>query len=120
MDILYLKEILLRKRKGSALRMNEYQKALDYVEEINANDLGDLLVGEIAEKQIRTLQELVDRTVPIKPFKEFNHIYGTSYYCSNCKTFIARVIDERRKKEIFSKNKGCKHCLHEIDWSNEK
>lgn len=107
--------------------MNKYQEALDdlsypdssslcYGCKCGESDCGDCNI----KKDILTLKELVDRATPKKPNKETDSVYGTSYYCSNCGSFITRIINEQRKEEIFNKNKGCKHCLHEIDWSEEE
>lgn len=105
--------------------MNKYQVALNVIKEkrnIISFEFAIVDDNDISKhfEATEVLQELVDRATPKKPNKETDSVYGTSYYCSNCGTFITRIIDEQRKEEIFNKDKGCKHCLHEIDWSEEK
>ena len=83
--------------------MNEYQRALRKV----IDDRNDMIAIDDGDYKpdttlydIKVLQELVHRTVPMKPIKN-------TYLCRNCDKEIVLGREEN----------FCHHCGQALDWS---
>lgn len=79
--------------------MNKYQKALE-----------NLTVYEVCDKEIKTLQELVDKETPKKP--EFN-CDEDIYTCPYCGKKYETYYDGYQKNY-------CSECGQALDWSDKE
>lgn len=90
--------------------MNKYQEALDRQKQ-NVKKLREKEFVEYAD-DFKTLQELVDKETPMKPYKD--ELSYSGYRCSNCNSNIY----ELRSHNIVN-TPYCIWCGQKLDWSNE-
>lgn len=86
--------------------MNKYQEALNKIKNMGDKDL----YNEFHLEWVKTLQELVDKTNPVKPLKK--NIYmlnGRKYERPYCPVCYNENIEEG--------DNYCSECGREIDWS---
>lgn len=87
--------------------MNKYQEDLDKIKNMGEKDLYN-------ERQLlwaNTLQELVDKETPMKPYKD--DLSYSGYKCSNCNNNIY----ELRSHNIVN-TPYCIWCGQKLDWSD--
>jgi hypothetical protein len=87
--------------------MNKYQEAL-YRLRLLANYAG----GKDVE-YIHTLQEIVDRAIPMKPIMIEN---GVHFECASCNGAVEPIGESVTWYKIFKPH--CSYCGQAIDWSD--
>lgn len=87
--------------------MSKYQESLDRLNTINmVNFMGDKELIKHKDKDVQTLQELVDKETPMKVKHNVDWIWH-KYGCGSC------------DNELDWKFLYCPYCGQKLDWSEE-
>lgn len=97
--------------------MNKYQEALDVIKSIDHvddNGIEQDTVGYWYENEIKTLQELVDKTIP----RELDY-EGDGYWDGKpvLDTAICRKCGKRFEVDYDEHSNFCPNCGQALDWS---
>lgn len=79
------------------------QESLDYIESLEASTLGDLMVGETADKEVSILQNLIDCQLTVEEIEYIQLLLSLEVNIKKCGS--TAFVKLEKQKEMWEEEK---------------